>query len=291
MLSLRQALGMIDRTEKMLVVGVGNANDLDLRELADMASEIWLADIDRPSMEAALVREGFKAGTQESGYKDMYVGVQAAIKTTDPKDVRKGFQFWIGDAGGNADGIDDFLETVSSIPSLKLSGSGIIRSDALIAALRSLSEKAQAWHLDSEEGFDLVLSQCLLSQILWPVAQTVWENSGIPWQEGQAKLAGGCRDPLYAELARALRYLALGHLMWTAGRLRPGGMLILNTDVLWKGVPLYGTDVQEMLDVRPFGHDSAGAILQLCGKKEWTWQLDATTMTLVRSYRLQKIRQ
>ncbi|MDI6811965.1 MAG: hypothetical protein QMC95_01430 [Desulfitobacteriaceae bacterium] len=283
MSSLRQAVHLVGRPEQFLVVGVGNANDLDLPELVGMAPKVWLADIDRASVERALARQGLQKSSQE--------GEHEAVR----QDFQERLRVWIGDAGGSAQEIDDFLRAVS--PQLSLQQ--MERLPVLTEALQRLAKRAEDYRLDADEaqvlepglpstGFDLVVSQCVLSQILWPVTQAVWETAGIPWQEGQAKLVRGAQESLYPELARALHSLALGHLAWVERRLRPGGMLVINTDVSWQGVPLYGTDVEAALANMPPSQGRKWAALQLSGPKEWEWHLDEATRALVRSYRIKK---
>ncbi len=283
MSSLRQAVHLVGRPEQFLVVGVGNANDLDLPELVGMAPKVWLADIDRASVERALARQGLRKRSQE--------GAPEAVR----QDFQERLRVWIGDAGGSAQEIDDFLRAVSPLSSRQR----MERRPVLAEALQRLAQRVGDYQPGADEasvpepglpgtGFDFVVSQCVLSQILWPVAQAVWETAGIPWQEGQAKLAGGSQDPLYPELAWALRSLTLGHLAWVERRLRPGGILVLNTDVSWQGVPLYGTDVAAALTNMPPSQGRKWAALQPNGQKEWEWQLDEATRALVRSYRLKK---
>lgn len=322
MLSLRQAGQSLGWVEKMLIVGVGNANDLDLRELAAMGTEVWLADIDGASVEGALAREGlqgFQSDIQAETLRDMRkrlpTGGQMAVRDS----VGQGFRIWIGDAGGNAAAINDFLYRVSLLADRGFNKSDKSacdwkskRLEALIAALKHLGEKAKvagdnnAGNIDyvgtdelSEVNctlerdffstrFDLVLSQCVISQILWPVAEAVWSNASIPWQEGETELARGSQAPLYAELARVLENLAWGHLIWGAQRLRPGGIFLVNTDVLWQGVPLYGTDIERLPGLKRFAFQSPG-IFCLNSRTEWDWQLDKNTWALVRSYLLQKV--
>lgn len=305
MKSLRQGAGFFGSPATLLVVGAGNANDLDLTELLGLAGEVWLADMDRAAMERALVRQGLHQGERDPG--------------------RKGVHLWIGDAGGTAAGIDAFRQTAARIANRQVphphpygtehlsqplsrppsellpeSMSGLrsaSSSDRLRELLRRLAEKAMADpspEVDQPDdafpssGFDLVVSQCVLSQILWPVTEMVWETTGIYWQDGQRELTLERGKAFYGDLAFALRQLTLAHLGWLWSRLRPGGVLVFNTDVVWQGIPLYATDVEAALAGVTDARRDFWIARKLLGKEEWEWQLDENTRAVVRSYHYRK---
>ena len=51
------------RQGKVAILGAGNCNDLDLRQLASECGEIHLFDLDREAMERALLRQGIPKGS------------------------------------------------------------------------------------------------------------------------------------------------------------------------------------------------------------------------------------
>lgn len=237
---------------KILIIGVGNANDLDLLELTTFAKEVWLMDID----EVALNRSLQILGTNEK--------------------IRK----WVGDAGGMAREIDEFRQEALAKP-------GQLKQ--IISDFNINSNFPNKHFIPGTEIFDLVVSQCVLSQILWPLTQTVWDITKIPWHEGQRKLAESVDLYPFRELAEAVIKLSYSHLAWLINALIPGGTAIINSDMSWNGTPLFGTDLIELSKIKSTDN-LPDSVRKLTYKKagEWVWKLDETTTAQVKSLIIEK---
>lgn len=256
MLRIREAVEAAGISSgRLLIAGAGNANDLDLAELADLATELWLVDIDEAALSTAL-------STASQG-KDYQTGV-ASEKV----------KVWIGDAGGQVALIDAFLAQVARSPQALLS--------ALSELALALSAGGPNLPLPGRECMDVVVSQCILSQILWPVAEKVWEITGIPWSEGQGRLFAQAGDFPYPVLGRVLRQLAFSHLAWLERLVRPGGAMLINSDIFWRGTLLYGANP---LDLLPQAEHSPGRSLNLKwdSVQEWDWFVEESAQAVVQS--------
>ncbi|KLU59991.1 hypothetical protein CEB3_c34220 [Peptococcaceae bacterium CEB3] len=245
---------------RILVAGAGNANDLDLPELVGLASELWLVDIDGDALGRAL-------NTVTRGRNEVH-STPAKIKT------------WVGDAGGLADGIDLFLTQMETNPG---------------DLARALSELAQvSWPeglprgapgrgvpgsgYPGQDSVDVAVSQCLLSQLVWPVTEKVWQVTGIAWQEGQRRLAAEAKEFPYSLLGQVLRRLALSHLSWLTRTVRPGGIVLVNSDVRWRRVPIYGANPLVL-------RAEAGSFLRFDRDdvKAWNWSVEESVEALILS--------
>lgn len=246
MKSIQEGINALGRQpQKLIVFGVGNGNDLNLPQLSALASEVWLSDIDGETLNNTV--EGY--------------GLAHKVRT------------WVGDAGGGVEEINR-LRTAAGTSAQSLEG-----------LLRELELNLQ-FHTNGNpfpEKFDLVVSQCLLSQIQWAVSQTVWDRAQISFAAGQRLLRDGVQSPPFPQLARVLELLTFNHLKWLAGVLRRGGMLILNTDITWQGIPLYGTDASRIWQHLAERHKLKGLLLTMPEEKLWQWDLDERTAATVSS--------
>ncbi|MHB1651158.1 MAG: hypothetical protein ACYCVD_01610 [Desulfitobacteriaceae bacterium] len=251
---IRESLRLLGkRADRILIAGVGNANDLDLEELIGLAEEVWLVDIDEATIQ------------------------RIAARFTLTGKVR----IWCGDAGGMSSWIDTFREKVYAAPEHL--------SSALceLSALQALPGPVSQFPFPGT--FDLAVSQCVLSQILWPVTQTIWDIAGISWFDGQRKLKEAVRVYPYVELARVLRQLAFSHLAWLLEVVHPGGVAILNSDVVWQGTPIYGTDIMSLMETIP-RTDLPQWIREIILDEAmyWDWKIDESTEARVQSVIFQR---
>ncbi|CAA7601081.1 Hypothetical protein DEACI_1734 [Acididesulfobacillus acetoxydans] len=255
----RKTMARTGTDSRILVAGAGNANDLNLPELAGLASELWLVDIDGDAISRALNAAAW--GRNEEG------SILADTKT------------WIGDAGGLVDGIDLFLTQTEKDPgdlAWALSELG------KVSWLEGLPQGAPGG-VPGQGSVDVAISQCLLSQIVWPVTERIWQVTGISWQEGQRRLAAEAKEFPYPLLGQVLRHLMLSHLSWLAWTVRPGGIVLVNSDVRWRGVPICGANP---LVLRP----EAGFFprFEWGGVKTWKWSVEESVEALILSVMARK---
>jgi hypothetical protein len=170
-------------TGRLCVLGAGNCNDIDLRELAEAFAEVHLVDIDGAALESAVRRQGAEAFPP--------VRLHGGVDLTG---IAARFAAW---------------ETSPPTP-----------ADVRAAA----REAVEAPPPDGVRGpFDVVLSPCLLSQLV-----------------GYASDMLGKTHPLRRELLLALR---TRHLRMLVDLLKPGGSAVLVCDVASSdGVPALGAD-------------------------------------------------
>jgi hypothetical protein len=114
------------RGQRICVLGAGNCNDLDLRWLVEAYAEVHLVDIDRSALERAAARQGVEGHAR--------LRFHAPADLTGIADVAGG---WRGRRAADAD-VDAACRQVEAI----------------------------APHAPGGGGFDLVLSPCVLSQLL-----------------------------------------------------------------------------------------------------------------------------
>jgi hypothetical protein len=170
-------------TGRLCVLGAGNCNDIDLRELTEAFAEVHLVDIDGAALESGVRRQGAEGSPRVrlQGGVDL-TGIAARLATWDaapplPADVRAAAR-----------------ETVEAPPPAEVRG-----------------------------PFDVVLSPCLLSQLV-----------------GYASDVLGKAHPLRRELLVALR---TRHLRMLVDLLKPGGSAVLVCDVASSdGVPALGAE-------------------------------------------------
>ncbi|MHB1404076.1 MAG: hypothetical protein ACYCV0_00575 [Desulfitobacteriaceae bacterium] len=246
MKSIKHGIKALGRQpQKLIVFGVGNANDLEIKELSTLAPEVWFADIDGETLNNTVER------------------YRLADKV----------RIWVGDAGGGVEEINRLRTAAGASPQ---------SLEALLAELE-LNLQFNSNNNPFPEKFDLVVSQCLLSQIQWAVSQTVWDWAQITFAAGQRLLKDGVQSSPFLQLARVLELITFNHVKWLAGILRRGGMLILNTDITWLGIPLYGTDVWRIWQYLAEKHSLKGLLLKVHEEKLWQWELDERTAATVSS--------
>jgi len=159
------------RDGRICVLGAGNCNDLDLKWLAEAYAEVHLVDIDRGALERAVVRQGV-AGNES-------VKLHAPIDLTGIADLTAG---WKGRKVSEAE-VNAAIERRPNLESVNV----------------------------RLEKFDVVLSPCVLSQLLCGVRDLVGkDHSGWP------------------KLKAALRARHLGDLM---GLVACGGRGVLVIDL------------------------------------------------------------
>lgn len=267
-------MGMVGNScGRMLIVGVGNANDLDLAELTGLVSELWLVDIDETALRKARARAARETG-RRSGIGSG-AGLGSGVERAPDK-----VKIWSGDAGGRVALIDAFLARVEHSP--QALAPALLELAAALSGAGALSFPGQENMDPGQENMDVVVSQCILSQILWPVAEKVWENTGIPWSEGQGRLAAGAEDFPYSVLGQVLRQLALSHLTWLEQLLRPGGVVLINSDILWQGVPIYGANPLALLHEAGYFPERLWK-LEGADVQEWDWSVEESVQALVQS--------
>lgn len=152
---------------RLCLLGAGNANDLDLQQLAGRFQEVHLVDIDA----AALARA---AGRQDPE-------VRARLRSHAPVDLSGLYQQLARWDGG----------ALPALPALVDAGAA--------AVLRSLPD-----------GFDVVASCCVLSQMSWALEQLLTPD-------------GNTLAPLQQALLRI-------HLRTLLGLIRPAGVALLVAD-------------------------------------------------------------
>lgn len=244
--------------QNILIVGAGNGNDLELEQLQIIFPEVWLTDIDERTLKQTL---------QKNPQLDR-------------------LRIWIGDAGGQVELLDNFRFRAKQNPE-----SVETLLTELAAKLEQVTEElCFSENQNTGPKFDIILSQCVLSQILWPLNETVWEITQIAWKEGQRQLAEKSNIPPFPQLATALIFLSISHLCWLARQLVNNGVIIVNTDISWQGTPLYGTRNDDWLrhpsnaweflnktDLRHFGKT-----------RIWPWSLDNEKTAIVESILFRK---
>jgi len=128
------------------VLGAGNCNDLDLKWLAEAYAEVHLVDIDRGALERAVVRQG--------------VGENASVKLHAPVDLT---------------GIADLT---AGWKGRKVSEAEVEAAIQRSTGFGPVSDRLEACATD---GFDVVLSPCVLSQLLCGVRDLVGkDHAGWP---------------------------------------------------------------------------------------------------------------
>lgn len=207
------------RRGRVAILGAGNCNDLDLRQLALECGEIHLFDLDREAMTGALLRQG-----------------------------------------------------VPELPNIHL------RDDLDLSGL-SGSEPETAREPASD--FDLVVSTCVVSQLLETVSRVLPPGPG--------------RD-------RTMLQVRDAHVRLMTGLIAPGGTGIVVTDMaeadsdpgsLEPPVPASARELakngQYFLGLNPEGIQRAlGTVRNLKQAEPWTWQLDAVRRYLVHAVRFTK---
>lgn len=160
------------RAGRFCALGAGNCNDLELARLVDSFAEVHLVDIDRAALHEAAERQGVSG---RDGLR-----LDAPIDLTGIADVVSG---WTGRVPTRADVAAAVEQSAAASPPAELGG-----------------------------GFDVVLSSCVLSQIV-----------------GYATDALGGKHPAHADLARAIR---ARHLRLMLDLLAPGGTGLLACDLI-----------------------------------------------------------
>jgi hypothetical protein len=158
---------------KFIALGAGNCNDLELRRLLDAFDEVHLVDIDREALSAACERQG--------------VNGAAGLRLHAPVDLT---------------GIAPIVSTWKRTDTPRLPD---VRH-AIDASDKALTP-------DLTGPFDVVLSSCVLSQIVGYATDTL----------------GGDRHPGFADLVRAIR---TRHLRLMVDLLKPGGTGLLLCDLV-----------------------------------------------------------
>lgn len=176
------------RSGRLCVLGAGNCNDLDLRRFAEVFAEVHLVDLDAPALEQAVRRQGMDASSK--------LKLHGGVDLTGVADLLSG---WRGRAATSRE-IDACVTQAADAPQPDLRPVG---------------------------GFDVVLSPCLLSQLV-----------------GYASDALGPEHPRAIDLRLAIRRR---HLRLMADLLAPGGAGVLVTDLAVSGM------VKNLEHARPGG--------------------------------------
>lgn len=158
---------------RLCVLGAGNCNDLHLPTLADTFGEVHLVDIDAAAIEGAVRRQGVECSPA--------VRLHGGVDLTGVADVLSSWRAARPDLAA----IDACLQWLSAPPPADFLGGA---------------------------AFDVVLSPCVLSQLIRSVAGAVGDG-----------------HPRFPQLLVALRRR---HLWTLAGLLAPGGTAILACDLV-----------------------------------------------------------
>jgi hypothetical protein len=169
--------GALVRSGKLCVLGAGNCNDLDLKRFTEAFAEVHLVDLDASALQRAVARQA----VQDSPKLKLHGGVDL----TGVADLLSG---WRGRSPSSRE-IDDCLKRAVDAP----------QPDVRPGS-----------------GFDVVLSPCLLSQLVGYASDTL-----------------GRKHPRANELRLAIR---LRHLRLMADLLAPGGAGVLVTDLAVSGM-------------------------------------------------------
>jgi hypothetical protein len=169
--------GALVRSGKLCVLGAGNCNDLDLKRFTEVFAEVHLVDLDAAALDRAVRRQE----VHDSPKPKLHGGVDL----TGIADVLSG---WRGRSPSSRE-IDDCLKQAAEAPQPDVRPAG---------------------------GFDVVLSPCLLSQLV-----------------GYASDALGGEHPRATDLRGAIRRR---HLRLMADLLAAGGAGVLVTDLAVSGM-------------------------------------------------------
>ncbi|QDV24686.1 hypothetical protein [Aureliella helgolandensis] len=165
---------------RMCVLGAGNCNDLDLLELCQLFAQLTLVDIDRSALQAAVARVGLEASDQ--------IEIRAPLDLTG---LSPEFAHW-----------SECLPTP-----------GVVKS-----ALERLRGTSQLEVLSG--GFDVVLSSCVLTQLIDSAQRAIGED--------------------HEEFFDLLSALRLRHIEHMLELLRGDGVGLLVTDLVstdtWPGM-------------------------------------------------------
>jgi hypothetical protein len=167
----------IVRAGRLCVLGAGNCNDLDLKRFIEVFAEVHLVDLDASALERAVRRQGVQASPK--------LKLHGGVDLTGVADVLSG---WRGRSPSSRE-IDECLQGAAHAPQP---------------------------HVCSAGGFTVVLSPCLLSQLV-----------------GYASDMLGGDHPRAIDLRLAIRRR---HLRLMVDLLAPGGAGVLVTDLAVSGM-------------------------------------------------------
>jgi len=173
----------------VLVLGAGNCNDLDLPRILATTPSLHLVDLDAESLQDGAARQGCVGHERLRlhGGIDL-AGLLGQVRSHDD---------W---PFGEPPGPERLVDQVADY------------QPPLAAAIFAKSDASSIDPKSNSPAFDVVVSACLLSQILEPVLAAVTP-----------------RQPLHLPLVQAVR---LRHLQLLVEWLKPGGVGILATDVV-----------------------------------------------------------
>ena len=166
----------IVRAGRLCVLGAGNCNDLDLKGFTDVFAEVHLVDLDAAALDRAVRRQGVESSQA--------IRVHGGVDLTGVADLLSGWRT----RSPSAAEVDACLRQTVEAPQPDLSRGG---------------------------GFDVVLSPCLLSQLVGYAGDTL-----------------GPDHPRSPDLRLAVRRR---HLRLMVDLLAPGGAGVLITDVAVSG--------------------------------------------------------